>query len=181
MNRRLRGEEKISRMKKIAFLSCIAITALIGLSGCMKKESFSNIPAIDYQSYFNIFDTGQYAVRGILTITYQDGDGDIGLYESDTVSPYQKSGPYYYNFVLTYFEKQKGTFRQVDLGIPFSARIPPLSPDNPNQPIKGTITDTLILNPHPVYDTIRFEVFIYDRALNKSNVVTTPEIILRRP
>ncbi len=167
-------------MKNIAFIICLAVSIFTGLTGCTKKESFSDIPQIDFISFINVYDAGQFAKFGILTISYQDGNGDIGLSESDTLSPYQKNGSYYYNFVITYYEKQKGIFKQIDLDIPFSARIPPLIPDDPNKAIKGTITDTLVLNPHPAYDTIKFGVFIYDRALNKSNVVTTPEIILRK-
>jgi len=146
----------------------------------MKKESFSDIPQIGFISFINEYDTGPFAKRGYLTISYQDGNGDIGLSDGDTLSPYQKSGSYYYNLVIIYYEKQKGIFKQTNPFFPLSARIPLLTPDDPNQPIKGTITDTLTLNPHPVYDTIKFGVFIYDRALNKSNIVTTPEIILRK-
>ena len=168
-------------MRKIASLVFITITAIIGLAGCMKKEHFPDIPQIGFVSYFNLFDTSQYASHGILTISYQDGNGDIGLDGgTDTLYPYQKNGPYYYNLVITYFERQYGIFKQVNLAFPISARIPLLIPGEPAQPINGTITDSLPLNPHPVFDTIKFEVFIYDRALNKSNVVTTPEIILKR-
>jgi hypothetical protein len=167
-------------MKKSAFLSFIVITAIIGLSGCMKKESFSVVPQIGFISFINEFDTTQFAIKGILTISYQDGNGDIGLSAADVQPPFDSASPYYYNLVITYYEKQHGIFKLTETKIPLSARIPPLAPDDPNQPIKGTIMDTLTLDPHPVFDTVKFEVFIYDRALNKSNVVTTPEIILRK-
>jgi hypothetical protein len=62
----------------------------------------------------------------------------------------------------------------------FNARIPYLTPDDPNKAIKGIIVDTLTLNPAPLFDTIKFKFYIYDRALNKSNVDSTPPIILRR-
>jgi hypothetical protein len=168
------------RMKNITFI--ILLTALLAasLAGCSKKESFSDIPEIGFVSYFNVFDTGQYAKEGILTISFQDGNGDIGLTDRDVNPPYDSAGPYYYNLVITYYERQMGAYKQIDLGIPFSARIPLLNPLDPGRAIKGTITDTLTMNPHPVYDTIKFDVFIYDRALHKSNVVTTPDIILRR-
>jgi hypothetical protein len=168
-------------MKRFASLVCLTVIIYASLTGCMKKESFSDIPQIGFISFINVFDSGQYAIKGILAISYQDGNGDIGLNgSSDTLDPYQKNGPYYYNLVITYFEKQNGVFKENDPIIPFSARMPLFTPNDPNQPINGTILDTLTLNPHPVYDTVKFEVFIYDRALNKSNVVSTPEIILKR-
>jgi len=146
----------------------------------MKQEEYPPEPVIGLAGYASLYDTGSYAKYGILAISFTDGDGDIGLSAGDTLPPFQKSGDYYYNMVISYFEKQHGEFVEVKLDPPFSARIPLLNPDYPGKAIKGTIWDTLTLNPKPVFDTIKLEVYIYDRALHKSNVVTTPEIILRR-
>ena len=155
-------------------------TGILALSGCIKKESYPDVPEIGYESFLLVFDTGQFAKQGIFTISFKDGNGDIGLRSRDTFPPFNKQGSYYYNYILNYFEKQNGVFTQVDLDPPFNARIPYLTPDDPNKAIKGLITDTLDLNPHPLFDTIKFEAYIYDRALNKSNIISTPEIILRK-
>ena len=149
-------------------------------SGCMKKQNYSDIPQISLVGMELLVDTAQIVRTGILTISYQDGNGDIGLNAADTFPPYQKGGQYYYNYVINYFEKQNGVFQQVDLIIPFSLRIPVLTPNDPNKPVKGYITDSITLYPPPLHDTIKFEAYIYDRALNKSNTITTPEIVLRR-
>ena len=162
------------------FSLIIVMLMLLFSAGCMKKESFPDTPQIGLNGFQLVFDTSLYAKKGVLSVTFQDGDGNLGLSERDTLSPYDKSGPYYYNFVITYFEKQNGVFKTVTLDPPFSGRLPLLSPNYPNKAIKGVIVDTLPMNPAPVFDTVKFEVFLYDRALNKSNVVTTPEIILRR-
>jgi len=161
------------------FLSFLAVLSAF-FNGCMKKQSFPDTPAISYESFEVLVDTANVVRTGILTISYQDGNGDIGLSAADTFAPYQKGGQYYYNYVITLFEKQNGVFNKVDLAIPFSLRIPVLTPNDPNKAIKGFIVDTMGLYPPPIHDTIKFEAFIYDRALNKSNVITTPEIILRR-
>jgi hypothetical protein len=168
-------------MKKQPFYFLLIFATLSAVfSGCMKKQSFSEIPAISLTGLELTYDTSHVVRTGILTISYQDGNGDIGLAAGDTFPPYDSAGPYYYNFVIQHFEKINGVYHPaVDL-IPFSARIPVLTPDDPNRAISGFIVDTLILYPPPLHDTIRFEAFIYDRALNKSNLVTTPEIILRR-
>lgn len=154
---------------------------LIFSSSCMKKETYPDIPEIFFRNFTTVFDTGRVAKSGILTISFTDGNGDIGLSSHDTFPPYQKNGDYYYNYVINYYEKQQGRFVKIILNPPFSARIPFLTPDYPNKAIKGIIVDTLQMNPAPVYDTIKFVFFIYDRALNKSNVDSTPPIILRRP
>jgi hypothetical protein len=168
-------------MKKfIGYLFSILFILFFFITGCLKKENFSEIPAIQFVGFTEVFDTGLYAVRGIITISFQDGNGDIGLNAGDTLPPYDKAGKYYYNFVVTYLEKRNGTYDTVLLDPPFSARIPVLTPDDPNKAIKGVINDTVVLNPKPVYDTVRFTVMIYDRALHPSNIVSTPEIILKK-
>lgn len=156
------------------------VICFLFITGCLKKENYPEIPAIQFVGFTEVFDTGRYAVRGIITISFQDGNGDIGLNAGDTLPPYDKAGKYYYNFVVTYLEKRKGIFDTVPLDPPYSARIPVLTPDDPNKAIKGLITDTLSLNPKPVYDTVMFAVMIYDRALHPSNTVSTPEIILKK-
>jgi hypothetical protein len=166
--------------KQLFFILVIFAVFLSVFTGCMKKQSYSIVPEISLQSFELMYDTGKYPKSGILNFSYQDGDGDIGLYSWDTFPPYHRNGDYYYNLVINYFEKQNGVFVPVNLTIPFSARIPVLTPNDPDKAIKGFIEETLALYPPPPHDTIKFEVFIYDRALHKSNVITTPEIILKR-
>ena len=173
--------EAKGKFRAAVFLFLIAAACFAMLSSCMKKESFSNIPEIAFAGYYNLFDTTKIAKRGVLTISFQDGDGDIGLNPWDDYPPFDTSSVYYYNYYIDYYEKRNGSFVKVELNIPLRYRIPDLTPDDPNKAIKGIIVDTIPLNPAPVYDTIQFSLFIYDRALNKSNVIFTPEIVVRRP
>lgn len=168
--------------RNIKYFFLLPVVFLFFLSGCMKKESYPDIPQIEFVSYTNVFDTGRYAIQGILNISFRDGNGDIGFYsDADTFPPYQPGGQYYYNYVIIYFEKQNGVYKQIDLSPPFSSRIPWLTPLDPGKAIKGTISDKMdFMNPIHLYDTIQLKAFIYDRALHQSNVITTPEIILRR-
>jgi hypothetical protein len=168
-------------MKRYTWYGLFVFVLLSGLSGCVKEENYPNEPQIKFVSYTNVFEGGQYAVKGILEISFTDGDGDIGLNPGEDYYPYDTGGPYYYNYVITYFEKQNGVFKLIDLNPPFSIRIPVLNKEFPGKPIKGIISDTLELDPRPLFDTIKLEAFIYDRKLNKSNVISTPEIILRKP
>jgi hypothetical protein len=169
-------------MMKSRIFIFLFLSSMIGfLSGCLKPESYPDIPEIELENFIRVYDTRQYPVRGILIFSFRDGNGDIGLLANDTFPPYNKNGDYYYNLVISYFEKQNGIYQKIDLDPPLSGRIPILNPDDPGKAIKGMIADTMPLNPHPLFDTVRIEVFIYDRALNKSNVITTPDIILKRP
>lgn len=158
----------------------LLISAMMLTTSCMKKEEFPIIPEIAYESIILEYDTGSYPKRGYLTISFKDGDGDIGLRPEQNQPPYDTGGAYYYNYIIDYYELQHGTFVKVELDPPYNARIPYLTPDDPNKSIKGIIVDTLVMNPKPLHDTIKLKFFIYDRALHKSNIDSTPPIILRR-
>jgi hypothetical protein len=153
---------------------------MVILPSCMKKEELPVIPQIAYESYTLEFDSGMYARRGFLTISFKDGDGDIGLHPDQKEPPFDTGSIYYYNYYIDYYEKQNGTFVKIDLNPSFNARIPYLTPNDHNKAIKGIIVDTMWLNPAPLFDTIKLKFHIYDRALHQSNVDSTPPIILRR-
>ncbi len=170
---------------KILFILIIVITI-----SCRKHETYPVVPAIEFSKFLLEVNTNTGKTeRGVLEISYKDGDGDIGLNPSDTFAPYNFGSPYYYNMIIKYYEKQNGIFKEVPLlawdtdslrydTLTFNARIPNLTPTNGNKNIKGIIQDTMfIYNPLSQFDTIKFSVFIYDRALHKSNIVTTPEIV----
>jgi len=156
------------------------VLLILGTS-CIKQESYPIIPEITPRNFQLVFDTGQYATKGYLSFNFQDGDGDIGLAPGDTFAPYNREGDYYYNLVIRYYEKQNGAWVERVLNPPFSARIPVLNPDYPGKAIKGFIVDTLVLDPAPDFDTVKFEYFIYDRALHQSNILNTTDLILKRP
>jgi hypothetical protein len=157
------------------------VFALVFLS-CTKEEQFPIVPEIKYESFIRLFNpnSGLFE-RGVLTISFTDGDGDIGLRPSDTVPPYD------YNLFIDYFEIQNGDTVKVAIidpisldTITFNQRIPILTPGGSNKSIKGEIEDTLfIYNYSSPFDTIMFELYIVDRALHQSNVIQTP-LILRK-
>ncbi|MFN3316888.1 MAG: hypothetical protein ACK40K_08755, partial [Raineya sp.] len=71
----------------------------------------------------------------------------------------------------------------IDVESNIHGRVPPLLDNARQNPIEGVLRynigglfyDVIGINKR---DSIRFEVFIYDRALNKSNVITTPAILV---
>ena len=157
-------------------LLLIPLFLVILLSSCRKQEKYSDIPVISFVSLL----ANEDAVNGTdvrLTFKFQDGDGDIGLNENDTQAPFDTSSIYYYNCFISYFEKQNGVFVEIELPSTLNMRIPRLS-DNTPESISGEITlDLFANNPFSPYDTIRYELFIVDRALNHSNTITTTEYI----
>ena len=168
-------------MKLFTKISLILLIPLFtGLTGCVKEEQYPLEPVIEFGGFATAKDISGRDSIGQITISYTDGDGDIGLYNSDTVEPLK------YNFYIKFMQF---TNKQLVEVIPpeatgnFNARIPILTPNGRNKNIKGDITMTLQLyfaRQFLLSDTIAFEIYIQDRALNKSNVVDTPMFIIKR-
>ena len=161
----------------LIFLFLVAL----GFTSCLKKEEFPVIPAIQWESYSVSKDANGYDSLSFLKISYTDGDGDVGLYNSDTVSPYK------YNFFVKMFQMKNGNLQEIifpDTNLNFNGRIPILTPTGRNKNIKGEIEmmiEIYFARPILLSDTIAFELYIQDRALNKSNVINTPLLLLSRP
>lgn len=152
---------------------------------CTKPEDVSSIPFIEFKSFNRV----KSKINGkdssaVLTVKFKDGDGDVGLDPHDTLPPYNFNGNYYYNFLLSFFELQSGLWTpvsQLPNGelLQFSARVPNLTPKGQRKSLDGEISIQLFINnPFSDFDTIRFKCRLLDRALNQSNEIETPLLIL---
>lgn len=155
------------------------VTLLLFLYSCLKPEVVPPVPAIEFKDYI------KYGIDSAdVSITFKDGDGDVGLEQSDTLPPFDPSSTYYNNIYLVYYYKGSDGLFHKYFNIPtqdtlkYAYRIPNITPTGQNKILDGEIKVTL--RPAPIYvsghTVVRFDVYIYDRALNKSNVITTPEI-----
>lgn len=154
---------------------------LILLQSCRKDPVYPVEPSIAFVSFTKLQNNTGFDDKGILKLSFIDGDGDIGLSEYDNAPPYDTSSIYYYNFFITYFEKQHGVYQEVILPLTNNSRIPLVPPATEGLPLKGNIDMELYINnPFTVFDTIRFDVFIVDRALHHSNIISTTDIIVKK-
>jgi hypothetical protein len=164
-------------MRTIKYLFIILIV-LIALASCRKIEQLPPIPHIEFTS-FAVFDTtdilGNNAKAGRLKFSFTDGDGDLGLKapsenQTDTT-----------NMFFTLFRKTGGIMVQApdnDPLKPSSYRIPYMERLGQNKILKGTIYVTFLYLFYSSGDTIRYDFYIKDRALNESNLASTSEIII---
>jgi hypothetical protein len=169
--------------------SLAGLLILSSIFSCKKKETFEDTPFIQYVNFEQLLNSSGKDSLGILQFTFRDGDGDLGLAPEDTFPPFEKTGQHYYNFIISYFEKQNGEWVKVTAAPPFpggdtvsnSSRIPFLTPDGQIKTLEGDLFMELFTNnPFSPYDTIKYEFSIEDRALNRSNTESTPEIILSK-
>lgn len=152
------------------------------LFGCGPKEKFPAEPRIEYKSFEQLNDTAT------VTISFTDGDGDIGV---DDSWPHEPGSLYYNNLLVFYEVLQQGVWEDPGLGIELHARIPPITPTGQNKVLQGDIAYGLgrlnIANsgwpvqakpPGTPNDTVRFRLRLVDRALNESNEVATESIVV---
>ncbi len=146
-------------------------------SSCIDRVEYPKEPFIAFENFFIIQDQSDSTEKGVIMISFTDGDGDIGLEEKDTIYPFHSDGDYYYNYIMNIFKKQgNDTVR-----LPYNMRIPPINPDDYEQNLKGEIYIDIpldIIRSVLPDNKFQFEAFIYDRALHRSNTITSPVILL---
>ena len=164
-------------MKEIRY-PAVFLVFIVLMASCKKIEKLPAVPHIEYTN-FTIFDTtdilGNNSKAGRLRFYFEDGDGDLGLASpSDSLSDST-------NLFLTLYRKTDGIMVPAadnDPLKPSPYRIPYMLRLGQNKILKGTISVTFLYLFYSPADTIRYDFYIKDRALNESNVVSTTEIVL---
>ena len=164
--------ELLTKLKHLKALIPIIILS-IAVSGCLKSNDYPPEPVIKFLSYTykdSVDDLGNPSHMGLLTISFTDGDGDMGLAQSDTAAPFDNN--LYVNRVGI-----DGGVEQPPVELKF--RIPYITPKGQIKALTGEMDVELDLIPVLVsYDTLFYELYILDRALNQSNTITTEQIVL---
>lgn len=154
----------------------VLLALLVFYGGCKKSDQYPIEPVISFESLTTTKNLQGYDTEGTLRITFTDGDGDIGLNVQDTLAPYV--GEYSDNVHMIYYEYISGNWTAVPQ-YNDNGKIPVITPEGNQKAIRGEIRKDHIGFPFGVTNRrIRFDVYIYDRALHKSNVITTPEIVI---
>lgn len=157
-------------MKAVKLVLLIIISATI-LDGCKKSDQFSDVPSITFKSLTVMKSPGSlYDSIADLVISFTDGDGDIGATQySGTTS----------SFVSARFKKHNGVWAaDTTAGATLGENLPYLTPTGNNKALKGDIDHSFLLPFAVTKDTVRYDIYISDRAKHKSNVLTTPEIVI---
>ncbi|TAH44305.1 MAG: hypothetical protein EYC69_00445 [Bacteroidetes bacterium] len=166
-------------MKYFAFIPAVLFLAM-SFNGCKKPDEFPLVPFIEFKSIYSEKDAQGFDQKVFVTVSFTDGDGDIGYHSresgrNDAIFD-DPSSPYFNNFIVKTFILKNGSWNSIDT--PVSARIPYLTPEGPNKALRGEISREFALPVALVQDTLRYDIFIYDRSLNQSNTITTSTIIL---
>lgn len=152
---------------------------ILFLQSCIERDEYPIEPYIEFSDFYVMIDQASGKEIGVIVLKFTDGDGDIGLAPKDTLYPYQLDGDYYYNYIMYFYKKQGTNFVKIET--PYNIRIPIINPDDFAQNLDGEIyidIDLDILRTAITDGVFKFDAFIYDRALNKSNTITSPVIQL---
>ena len=128
------------------------------LSSCEKDPGeISPIPEIEFVSV-TPQNVHEYTDSLVFTISYRDGDGDLGENDPDAE-----------NFFLADSRNN----------VIYKFRIPQLSPDNSTIAIEGkvhaTLANTAIID-GSASQTFAYSIYVKDRAGNQSNTVTSSQV-----
>ncbi|MEZ4757738.1 MAG: hypothetical protein R2817_12990 [Flavobacteriales bacterium] len=153
----------------------LALGAVLLLSACLKKEEFPPEPTIAFKSL------EQFGDSASLTITFTDGDGDIGLDDTDTEAPFEPGSDYYHNLFVGFDQLNNGVWQEVQLALPLNYRVPRITPSGQNKALSGELA--VALKPWPIIpgsegDTVRFDVRLLDRSLNASNEASSGAVVV---
>lgn len=155
----------------------IIILMFLGLYSCKVDTNFSKTPHIFEGSYsiLKALDGSDSVV--VIKFKFTDGDGNVGLTQSDTTPPHNR------NLFVDYFEKeQDGVFRKQLIPkstdtINFNSRIDDLKSVS-KTPLEGIVELSINVEISNA-DTIRFDYYIEDRDFHKSNLISTGPISLK--
>ncbi|MES2763909.1 MAG: hypothetical protein V4677_16960 [Bacteroidota bacterium] len=161
---------KRSFFKYLLFAAAIALVTY----ACVKKTTYPTTPTIEFKDFIAF--TGDSAD---LQITFKDGDGDIGVGESDVTPTFFYT--YYYKDTVT--NQYRAYYRPIPapgdtLRIGYNVKSP--SDSYKGKPINGEMSIRLQQSRHDDWvKNVKYVFYLLDAAGNKSNVVTSPEIILK--
>ncbi|MDN3686948.1 hypothetical protein [Cyclobacterium jeungdonense] len=217
---------------KLKNYSLFVIPILFTWSGCISPpENFPTVPEIEFKNMEFVQTTSADSL--ILTISFRDSEGDLGLNARDIFPPFNElnyltdnngnyitysnrpeeapdfnnrdwvifplinnveipdtlwvaENPDHYNIFVDFFIKRGGTYTEFDWSDPpyfttFDGRFPRMLEEERSRSIEGQIRYSMLsLGWNSIFrtDTVRLEVQIQDRSLNRSNVVTSPDFTL---
>ena len=165
----------------------------MGFFSCDPEEPIPFETILEYDSC-QYYYSGDRVNAMILRIAFQDGDGNIGL-NSYEVGNGMYTGKYRYNLYAHVFDKISDTVYTpiivpTDTGsfedLVYAYTIPIMSTAIGAQ-IKGTfdieIDSASVQNLQSSRGSkngiLQFQIYMYDRNLNKSNTVVTPDLSIR--
>jgi hypothetical protein len=166
-------------MKNFVYTFWIVIFMLFA-GACIKKPKYPSEPEIAYVDFLRYGNNYNDPDSVELVVSFTDNEGDIGLEQSDTFGIFA-TGNFW--MIYSYYDSLTNQWSydwdpatpQVDT-FKIGMRVPPVLPDeDDSEPVKGLIFAKQEA-PFRMHSKIKYLVYVYDKALHKSNVIETPPL-----
>jgi hypothetical protein len=165
---------------KVSLFVMLAIT----FAGCVDIPDFDNTPKIYYNGidHYTVVDdsTGQREERIILTVDFEDGDGDLGISDAErSDTTFTRAYGNWGNYELITVRKElNGQWTEYIADEDRFKWMPILKPDGKAGPLKGKLdlNSTAFYSNSTTMITVKYKVRIRDRALRVSNQIETDTI-----
>ena len=153
-----------------SFYKILILILLLSFS-CKKKEEYSIIPEIKYIGFKVVSEISDSdtLIKGELSFSFIDGDGDLGLSQSEITSPFDTSKIYLSKYIKEDSLYVLDTVTDEILDYRFPDDLVLMGRGNV---LKGDIS-VYIPYSLEVTDTFMYKFFVIDRAFHKSNVDST--------
>ncbi len=180
-NQNPKQDNRKMRSQIIAILTAIAAVILCS---CEDIVTYDPMPQVSFSKVYvaDTLDALQNEIKlQRIHMEVIDGDGNLGLNRDDNTGPYSPDSVGYNNLYISIFSKINGEYRELsNLSDKMHYRIPFKEPIGQNKYMKAEVIVKVEI---PIasfdYDTIRYEFFVYDRDLNKSEVARSCDIAIR--
>ncbi len=166
-------------MKKYGIIVLIGFIVL--WAGCDDLRSYPPRPDVEFKDYKVdklISETQQVSYKVYFRLKVEDGDGDIGLHDNDTLGVHASGQPYHSNLFISLYKEKDGEFVEEPGKTPYDQRIPFIKLEGQNKTLIADVEVAYEFFPefNTDSDTIKFRFHIVDRALNHSDTAYTCKI-----
>ena len=166
--------------------------ATLTLPACLQAPEYSDTPVISLNSITATRLDTRLGTRDtvIITLDWRDGDGDLGLDDTDTEPPFNPetspgvSNPFYNNYFVQ-FQVRRGSapFKDTIIGSAdsYNGRFFRLGKSERAEALRGTLNRgfAFFQGSFPPATDVRFKIYILDRKLNQSNTITTESFFVK--
>lgn len=168
----------------VRFLTYLIVSIIfLSFISCDEIETYSEIPKIEYvdNEVSYEYEDGVVVRKKVeLEFSILDGDGDVGLTETDTGAPYKDSLASNF-FSEIYVRKNNKWISGKELNfVATSYRMPYMGEDYSAILKANVFIDFSYASKLFPYDSIKYTFYILDRALNKSNTDSTSVIVFTK-
>ena len=175
-----------SKIKDLKWFLIVPLCLILSVNACKDEAIESKIPKIEFNSVSVYKDIRSRDSMVVLQISYEDGNGDIGLSEGDTFPPFNYGNTAFYNLFVSYYVKTGNVFQKIVYPstsdtIHFNQRFPTLNFSSKEKKVSGIMDLRIPASPYPGINptAVKFRISMLDKSLNHSNEVESGEIALQ--